>query len=320
MVSNDGLRFTWVGAHMESAPALEALLRSGVRLDAVITLDPATRARRSGTADYGLILGGYDVPLHEVSDINGEESAALLESLAPDVVFVLGWSQIIRPRVLAIPRMGMVGAHASLLPHNRGSAPVNWALINGEQVTGNSLIWLAETVDDGDLIDQVEFSISPYDTCANLYERVAESNRDMVLRLVKALGEGRRPGQPTAEAGETLLPRRRPSDGLIEWGVDSRRVYDFIRALTRPYPGAFSWIDGARSTIWESALLPEVGVLGSPGQVLGPIVSPNPAACGQLVACGKGAICLLEVEGGEGVLRGRELSEQAWTGRTWTGG
>src|SRR6266487_2739907 len=116
--------------------------------------------------------------------------------------------------------------------------------------------------------------------------------------------------------------RRRPGDGLIPWDSGSGAVYDFVRALTKPYPGAFSWLDGKPWTVWSAALLPTNGAppLGRPGEILGPVVSPLDAACGLAVACGRGVVQLLEVEadGGE-VVAGRRLAEQPWTGRVWTG-
>jgi methionyl-tRNA formyltransferase len=254
-----------------------------------------------------------------VNSINDERSVALLESLELDVAFVIGWNEILRPAALHTARVGMIGAHASLLPRNRGSAPINWALIRGERNGGNSLIWLSEGVDAGDIIDQTSFEITPYDTCASLYNRVAESNRDMLLRLLPRLLAGERPGVRQRYFDEPVLPRRRPSDGRIDWNQPSEAVYNFIRALTRPYPGAFSWLDGRRWTIWNAALLPTVGApVAEPGRVLGPVVSPIEAACGQLVACGTGALVVLEVEADSGEqLQGRRLSDQCQNWGVW---
>jgi methionyl-tRNA formyltransferase len=97
-------------------------------------------------------------------------------------------------------------------------------------------------------------------------------------------------------------------------------VYDFVRALTRPYPGAFSWLGGRRWLIWQSALLPGAcSPAAAPGLILGPVFCPVEAACGQAVACGKGALLLLELEGEDGtVLKGRHLSDQSWEGKVWT--
>ncbi len=275
------MRFGWVGCHVEGLSALEALLAACTPITGVITLRPELAAQRSGAVDYAPLCVRYGIPLARVGNINEPDG----------------------------------------LPQLRGSAPINWALIRSERQTGNSLIWLAQDVDRGAIIDQTAFCITPYDTCASLYERVAASNRDMLLRLVPRLLAGERPGRVQPAGDEPVLPRRRPADGRIDWRQPSRAVYDFIRALTRPYPGAFSWLEGRRWTIWHAAHLPAEngpGLRATPGAVLGPVVSPVEATCGQMVGCGAGAVVLLELQADDGtVLRGRELSDQPWTDKRW---
>lgn len=314
------MRMAWIGFHAEGVPALEALLEQGAPIAGVVTLAAEAAAKRSGVADYAPLCARFGVPLHRVKDINAPESVALLEQLAPDVLFVIGWHQILRPPALRAAKLGCIGAHASLLPRNRGSAPINWALINGERTTGNTLMWLAEGVDAGDVIDQAEFPITPYDTCATLYRKVAETNRAMLLALLPLLLRGERPGTPQIHDGAPLLPRRRPADGRINWSVSSRVLYDFVRAQTRPYPGAFSVLDGATFRVWLAALPPVCDDRPAPpGAVLGPVLSPVPEACGQSVATGRGQIVLLELESeGGAVLKGRELAEQRWIGKVWS--
>src|SRR4051812_1382898 len=166
------VRFAWVGFHQEGIEALDALLDAGAPIKCVLTLRPDLAAKRSGGADYFPVCGKHGVPLHYISDINNDDARSILAAVQPDIVFVIGWHQIVRPDALRLARVGMIGAHASLLPHNRGSAPINWAIINGEKETGNSLIWLAPDVDAGDIIDQMAFPISETDTCATLYRQV----------------------------------------------------------------------------------------------------------------------------------------------------
>ena len=314
------MRFAWIGNHLEGLPAFAALLDAGAEIVAAVTLTREAAARRSGAADYGPLCHRYGVPLHRVSNVNSTHSVALLRSLDLDVLFVIGWSQILRAETLATARVGAVGAHASLLPRNRGSAPINWALIRGERETGNSLLWLADGVDAGPVIDRTAIAITPYDTCATLYERVADTNRDMLLRLWPQLLQGDRPGTPQADSSEAPLPRRRRADDRLDWRGPGTRVYDFVRALTRPYPGAFGHLQGERWTVWRAALPPPHAFPNAePGTCLGPVVSPSDDACGQLVACGQGAVILLEVESEHGrVLQGRALGEADWRGRTWS--
>jgi len=310
------VKFAWVGFHAEGLAALQALLAAGAPIAAVLTLKPELAAKRSGGVDYTPVCSQYKVPLHLISGINEPEAEQILKELAPDVIFVIGWHQIVRPPVMKLARLGLIGAHASYLPHNRGSAPINWTIIRGERESGNTLMWLAEGVDEGDIIAQRSFPVTPYDTCATLYAQVAATNREMLLEVLPQLLAGERPGRRQPRSDEPVLRRRRPADGQIAWDSPAAMVYDFVRALTRPYPGAYSSLDGKRWLVWDAALPPDLGHGGEPGEVLGPVVSPAQSACGQLVACGSGAVILLEVEDESGTrLRGQPLSEQHWTGK-----
>jgi methionyl-tRNA formyltransferase len=313
------MRIGWVGFHEEGLLPLRTLLERGVAIQGVITLTPVEAAKRSGAADYPGLCREFCVPLLEVQDINGEDGIAALRALQLDLAFVIGWTQLVRPSARALVSRGVIGAHASLLPRNRGRAPVNWALIRGERETGNTLLWLDDAVDGGEVIDQTVIPITAYDTCATIYGRVAESTRDMILKALPPLMDGTRLGTPQPQAVEPALPRRRPGDGLIDWSLGHAQVYDLVRALTRPYPGAFGWLDGRRWTVWHCASIATTGRrAGKPGTVISPVVSPVADACGQLVQCGEGMVVLLEVEGEDGrVLRGPELSERQWTGRCW---
>jgi methionyl-tRNA formyltransferase len=313
------MRIGWIGFHMEGMPALRASLEAGFPIVGIVTLSAAAAARRSGAEDYSTIGREFGIPVFEVDDVNAEQGLTTLAGLRLDLAFVIGWTQIVGPSARRLIPQGLIGAHASLLPHNRGRAPVNWALIRGEQETGNTLQWLGDSVDGGDLIDATEIAITPYDSCESIYEKVAESNRDMILKLLPKVLKGERPATPQPTSLEPLLPRRRPADGVLDWTEGSACVYDFVRALTRPYPGAFSRLQGERWTIWSCALWPHGAAANGPaGQVMGPVVSPVEDACGQAVWCGQGAVTLLEIEGEDGrVLKGRALSDKRWTGSTW---
>jgi methionyl-tRNA formyltransferase len=316
--STTSLRIAWIGFHQEGIPALQGLRDAGVPLVAVITLDEPAAAKRCATAEYSDVLEGWNVPLHRVRNINDEQTVQLLSEMNLDLLLVIGWSQILSSAALATARIGAIGAHASLLPHNRGSAPINWAIIRGETTTGNTLIWLANNVDEGQIIDQIEFPISPYDTCDTLYQKVAESNHTMIQRVLPKLLSGERPGVPQPPSDKPLLARRRPADGLLDWHQSAVNVYNFIRALTRPYPGAFSFVDGRRWIIQSAALLPGSRESDVPGTVIGSVVSPVAESCGHVVACGSGCVLILEIEADDGtILKGSSLSNCDWTGKVW---
>lgn len=305
------LRIGWMSHHVEGILPLQSVLAAGFPVQAIITLQDEVMAKKSGAADFAGIAAKHDIPLHHVRNANDPASVELLNDLNLDVLFVIGWSQILHPPALRSTILGCFGAHASLLPANRGSAPINWALIKGETQSGNTLLRLSEGVDAGDIVAQKPIPISPFDNVATLYDRVAETNREMIFELLQDLACGKPlQAQQQRDDGSPLLPRRRPEHGLLDWAQPARKVYDFIRALTRPYPGAFSAANGAHTMIWRSALLPVNGPLAEPGTVIGPMVSDSPDACGLLVACSEGAVVLLEIEDAGGkVWSGRELAQ-----------
>lgn len=305
------LRIGWMSHHVEGIQPLKAVLEAGFKVHAIITLQDDLMATKSGAADYRVIAAEHNIPLRHVRNANDAASLEILYGLKLDVLFVIGWSQILHKDALGSAKVGCFGAHASLLPANRGSAPVNWALIKGETETGNTLMRLSEGVDSGDIVDQRKIAISSFDNVATLYDAVATTNCEMILELLTDLTAGK-PLRARAQLhdGSPLLPRRRPEHGLIDWAQPAQKVYDFIRALTRPYPGAFSFVAGERFIIWKSALLPYSGRRAEPGRVLGQMVSDLPEACGVVVTCAEGALVILEVEDDNGgVWSGRELAQ-----------
>lgn len=303
------IRITWVGCHSEGIQAFRSILKKGYKIDAFITLDDeAFQKRSAGSREYGDLCEEYNVPIKLISTIKNEDAYQKIKEAAPDLLIVLGWSEILPERLLNIPTIGTVGAHASMLPHNRGSAPINWALIKGEKECGNSLMWLDKEVDQGKIIDQIGFDITEFDTCRTLYDKVADTNETMLLRLIDRLSNGQGTVMDKANVtDEELLPRRRPKDGLLNWNQNSQKVYDFIRALARPYPGAFSFLNGEKKLIWSASLMPG-NDSGNPGEILGDVYSPIEDACGIQIQCKEGTVIIHELENEKGqVFQGKNI-------------
>ncbi len=194
------MRLGWIGFHQEGLPAFRGLLEAGAPIQAAFTLPPEVAATRGGAADYAPLCRRFHVPRYEVANINDPAPRELLRLLALDVVFVIGWTQSLDPETLQTARIGMISARTSLLPKQRGNTPIHRARIPGECAITNSLVWLVEAVNGGNRIDETEFLITPYDTRAVRHERVATSNRDMLLRLLPQLLEGQRPDTPLLKA------------------------------------------------------------------------------------------------------------------------
>lgn len=311
------INIVWVGCHEEGVQAFETILKMGHKVTKFITLnDESFSIRSAGSREYYTLCESYHVPVGLVSTIKNDEAYEMILAAKPDLMVVLGWSEILPERLLDIPTMGTVGAHAALLPHGRGSAPINWAIIKGEKHGGNSLMWLDKEVDKGNIIDQMGFDITPFDTCKTLYDKVAETNNVMLIRLIDRLSNN----LPTVMdkqnvTDEELLPRRRPKDGIMNWNQSSRRVYDFVRALTQPYPGAFSYLGGKKYKIWKAALLPMEEANHVSGKIIGPVISHVAEVCGYLVSCATGSVIITSIEDEDGnVYEGKSLIDLKLTG------
>lgn len=300
------MKITWIGFHEEGLKAFKQTLKRGYEVNGFITLDETAFSKRSaGTREYEQICQSYSIPYYSVETIKGEEAYQIINNLSPDLLVVLGWSEILPERLLLIPSIGTIGTHAALLPHNRGSAPINWALIRGEKRTGNTMMWLTPQVDAGKIIDQIGFNITPYDTCKTLYDHVADTNAEMLLKLLKNLDKGIKPESEIENmTDEPILPRRRPKDGLIDWSLPGEDVYNFIRALTDPYPGAFTFLNGQKWFIWKANLLP-VSSAAAPGTILGKAYGFAENSCGYLIATGSNVTLVTEME-----------SDKRYTGQT----
>lgn len=291
------MNIVWIGYHEEGILAFKETLEEEKNIVAFITLNEEAFAKRAaGSRDYEEYCLKYGVAYYSVMTIKGEEAYDIISKHKPDLLVVLGWSEILPERLLEIPTIGTVGTHAALLPHNRGSAPINWALIHGETITGNTMMWLDAQVDAGTIIDQIEFPITPFDTCKTLYDQVAISNATMLSRLIKNLEKGIKPSLSIKnETDEILLPRRKPKDGLINWNQSSERIYDFIRALTDPYPGAFTFLNGEKWIIWKAIVLPTENRC-CPGEIKGIAYGFSEFSSGILVGTKTGFILITEIE------------------------
>ena len=177
---------------------------------------------------------------------------ATLIAWRPDLFLVVGWYHVV-PRAWRdlAPAYGM---HASLLPKYRGGAPLVWAMINGEQEAGISFFQLDDGIDTGAIVGQRAVPILLNDTIATLYARVEVAGRTVLEETLPGLIAGSCKPRPQPAGVGSVMPQRAPSDGVIDWSRPSLDVYNFIRAQTRPYPGAFTFIGDERVQVWEARL------------------------------------------------------------------
>ncbi len=174
-----------------------------------------------------------------------------IKKYSPDIIIVAGWYFMIPKSVLEIPRLGTWGLHASLLPNYAGGAPLVWSLINGEKITGVTLFKMESGVDNGDIIGQDSFNISETDTIRTLLNKSLTSSKNLLTKFLnksKILFKKQNPDKIK------VFPQRKPEDGLIDWSDSVDKIDRFIRAQTKPYPGAWTIIHDKKVTIWDAKI------------------------------------------------------------------
>ncbi len=245
---------------------LSVLFERGVKVIAVCTHvdDPNEHVWFRSVA---ALARAHAVPVFTPENVNSPEWIARIHRLAPDLIFSFYYRRLIAPELLNLPALGAFNMHGSLLPKYRGRAPVNWAVLRGESETGATLHVMERRPDAGAIVDQEAVPIGPEDTARVVLVRVTAAARTVLERRLPDLLTGRAPRRAQDEAQASYYGGRRPEDGQIDWRQDARSIFNLVRAVTHPYPGAYTDMDGRRLFIWWAR--PGVGAAGRPGEVVG---------------------------------------------------
>ncbi|HEY6010349.1 MAG TPA: formyltransferase [Nitrospirota bacterium] len=228
----------------------------------------------------------YDIPVHSPESVNTPDWVERIRSWKPDLIFSFYYRSMINEEILNIPRLGAFNMHGSLLPKYRGRVPINWAVLHGEQKTGVTLHHMVKRADAGDIVDQEAVPIGPEDTARDVFDKCVKAARVVLERQLDALTAGTAPRQPQDESQATYFGGRKPEDGRIDWTQSAEQIYNLIRAVTQPYPGAFTEADGKKLLIWWARPVKTTG--GRPGEV----VSTDPL----IIATGAGGLEVVNYE------------------------
>ncbi|MFN2467561.1 MAG: methionyl-tRNA formyltransferase [Gaiellaceae bacterium] len=284
------MRTAWVSFDVMGRDCLEAAAEAGAEIVAVLTLPGPIDPNRSGQCSFGEVALRHGARLIEAADAN---DPAVLEALRPerlDAIFVVGWSQLLREDFLALAPGGVFGMHPTLLPRHRGRAPIPWTILSGLARTGVTLFEIADpTADSGPIVAQVEVPVEADETATTLYDKLSRAHVDLIRAFVPRLAEGTAPRIPQDSLRASAWPRRTPADGIIDWETRAPYLYDWVRAQTRPYPGAFTYLGESKVVVWRAR--PVEHDAGAPS---GTVVESRPD--GAVVACGEGALLLEEIE------------------------
>jgi methionyl-tRNA formyltransferase len=193
--------------------------------------------------------------------------ARRVREAAPDLLFSFYFRHLLPQEIVSIAPRGAFNLHGSLLPRYRGRAPVNWAVALGEKETGATLHVMSPSADAGDIVDQEAVPIGPDDTALEVQKRVTQAGLKLLERRLSELANGTAPRRRQEESLATKFGRRTPEDGRIDWTRPAEEVHNLVRAVTHPYPGAFTDIFGSRTFVWKSRV-PHLGAHDNfPGQV-----------------------------------------------------
>jgi len=239
---------------------------------------PAVAAREKG------------VPVFTPESVNNDEWRAKIAALQPELILSVYYRHMVGTKILALPRLGAWNIHGSLLPAYRGRAPINWAVLHGEPRIGMTLHRMVKSADAGAVVDQDGAEIGPRDTAEQAFRKVMPCARRVLARQIDALLAGTAKETPQDESKATYFGGRKPEDGRIHWSQTSTQIFNLIRAVTDPYPGAFVDVGPARLMVWwaETNSAAARGRKGAPGEVLS--VSPL------VVATADGALELTKTE------------------------
>ena len=234
----------------------------------------------------------------EGRQVGSQRWSPFWESTAVDLMFAVSWRYMIPASIYHRPHLGAFVFHDSLLPEYRGFSPTVWAIINGEDHTGVTLFKIAEEVDAGDIVDQDRVPIGLDETIAVVIERVTQTYLDLLERNLDNLVSGTASRYPQDHSRATYTCKRLPEDNQIDWAMSSENIYNLIRAVSVPYPGAYTYLSGQKMRVWSARRV--ANARQYVGRIPGRIVEVRPGE-GSVVLTGDGALLLTQVqmEGGE---------------------
>ena len=218
----------------------------------IFTLEDKYAYKKSRFVHLDDLAQKNNIKLYKVNKINDPRTIVLIKDSNPNLILESGWSQIVSKEILEIPNKGCIGIHNSFLPKNQGAASLNWALIKGEKEWGVTLFYLGEKIDQGDIIDQRKFDIDDSDDINALFDKADSLAVDMLRTNLSLIKDGKASRKKQNKEEATYLPKRQPEDGKIDWTKPNIEIYNLIRAITKPYPGAFTFYNGKKVFIWES--------------------------------------------------------------------
>ena len=257
-----------IGSVGSSKQMLEAMLEVGFPITCVFSLDEDASANVSGYQPIHKIAEENGVRYKKFRKINDPENVKLIQSIEPDYIFVIGLSQLVKKEIIDSAKIGVVGFHPTALPKMRGRAANVWQVLLGVHDAKVSLFFIDEGTDSGDILGQEPYTIEDTDYAEDVGRKIDEAAAKLSRRVLTQILDGTLKPIKQNEEEATYLLRRAPEDGLIDWDLPIRAIHTLVRAVSRPFPGAFGMYDGKHQFIvWRAEVLENKKYIGMNGQI-----------------------------------------------------
>ncbi len=290
-MGTDKPRILFMGTPEFAVPSLELLAEKAYPLIGVVTQPdrPKGRGQRLVASPVKLAAERHGLSVHQPEKVRASDFLEIFRGLAPDMVVLVAFGQILPKEIIDGPPLGCLNVHPSLLPKYRGAAPINWALIRGEEKTGISIMRMDEGVDSGDILLQEETAIEQGETYDRLHDRLAVMGAESLLRALEGLANGSIRRTPQDHSLATFAPRLKKEDGLIRWESPARQIAHFVAGLSS-VPGAFTYLDGKVLKVYAAEAEEAPACCDAPGTIIG--ATPK----GLKIAAGGGFVYLKDVQ------------------------
>jgi methionyl-tRNA formyltransferase len=270
---------------------MEALLRMGAPVAALFTHQDHP-GEEIWWRSCAALAQSREIPVHTPERLD-HSWIDRIAALRPGIIYSFYYRNLLPEAILRLAPLGAYNMHGSLLPAYRGRAPVNWMLVNGEREAGVTLHHMVARADAGDIVGQRSVAIDDSDTALTLYRKLVPLGVALLEEMHPQIAAGRAPRRPQDLSRGSYFGRRHPEDGRIDWRWPARRIFNLVRAVTHPYPGAFCSIAGRKLFVWESRIAAAAGHLGAPGEIVLPLGDSVQIAAGE----GSVAIIRAQLEG-----------------------
>lgn len=281
------MRIIFMGTPDFAVPSLQALIDRGDEICGVFTQPdkPKGRGHKLHAPPVKELALQHGLPVSQPSTFRDEAVQKAIEKLAPDAIVVVAYGKMLPPEVLAVPKLGCINVHGSLLPKYRGAAPIQWAVLNGERTTGVTTMFMAEGMDTGDMLLKTETSIGPEETAGELFDRLKLLGAELLNETLDLLEGGELNGIPQEEVQATLAPMLKKEMSVVDWHKSAHQIHNQIRGLN-PWPCAITTLEGKRVKLLASRIVDGKGIPGTAYNLGGELV----------VACEQGMLKITEIQ------------------------